>query len=137
MLSRPLLAGEKIKMGPLWDHDLAFGNVNYEVTQYSDGWWVKDNPWISRLLDDPAFVSKVRTKFDYYRDNEQFILDKIDFHAEKLQWAQQENDNRWQTIGVGVWPNPVVFDTYQEEVDHLKQWYQTRMNWLDTAIDSL
>ena len=132
-----LIPGEKIKMGPLWDHDLAFGNVNYEVTQYSDGWWVKDNPWISRLLDDPAFVSKVRTKFDYYRDNEQFILDKIDFHAEKLQWAQQENDNRWQTIGVGVWPNPVVFDTYQEEVDHLKQWYQTRMNWLDTAIDSL
>ena len=54
-----------------------------------------------------------------------------------LQWAQQENDDRWQTLGQYVWPNPVVFETYQEEVDHMKQWYQTRMNWLDNAIDSL
>ena len=132
-----LIPGEKIKMGPLWDHDLGFGNTDYADSQYTNGWWIQQNPWINRLLDDPNFVAKVRTKFDYYRNNEQFILDKIDAYAEKLQWAQQENDDRWQTLGQYVWPNPVVFETYQEEVDHMKQWYQTRMNWLDNAIDSL
>ena len=132
-----LIPGEKIKMGPLWDHDLGFGNTDYADSQYANGWWIQQNPWINRLLDDPNFVAKVRTRFDYYRNNEQFILDKIDAYAEKLQWAQQENDDRWQTLGQYVWPNPVVFETYQEEVDHMKQWYQTRMNWLDNAIDSL
>ena len=27
------------------------------------------------------------------------------------------NDDKWQTIGAYAWPNPVIFDTYQEEVD--------------------
>ena len=132
-----LIPGEKIKMGPLWDHDLGFGNTDYADSQYTDGWWIQQNPWINRLLQDPNFVAKVKTRFDFFRDNEQFILNKIDAYAEKLQWAQQENDNRWQTLGQYVWPNPVWFDTYQEEVDHMKQWYQTRMSWLDGAINSL
>ena len=132
-----LIPGEKIKMGPLWDHDLAFGNVNYAPTEYTDGWWIQQNPWFSRLLEDPNFVAKVKTRFDHFRNNEQYILNKIDAYAEKLHWSQQENDNRWQTLGQYVWPNPVWFDTYQEEVDHLKDWYQARMNWLDSAIDAL
>ena len=40
-------------------------------------------------------------------------------------------------IGAYVWPNPVVFDTYQEEVDYLKAWYLNRMDWLDRAFDQL
>jgi beta-glucanase (GH16 family) len=129
--------GGKIKMGPLWDHDLGFGNVDYADSRYTNGWWIQTNPWINRLLDDPAFVATVKTKFEFYQNNQQYILDKIDAYAEKLQWAQQENYSRWPTLGQYVWPNPVVFDTYQGEVDHLKQWYQDRMVWLDNAIDSL
>jgi beta-glucanase (GH16 family) len=132
-----LIPGDKIKMGPLWDHDLGFGNTDYADSQYTNGWWIQQNYWINRLLDDPNFVSKVKTRFDFFRNNEQYILNKIDAYAERLQWAQQENDDRWQTLGQYVWPNSVVFQTYQEEVNHMKQWYQTRMNWLDNAIDSL
>ena len=132
-----LSPGGKLKKGPLWDHDLGFGNVDYSDARYPQGWWIQTNPWINRLLDDPAFVAKVKTKFEFYQNNEQYILDKIDAYAEKLQWAQQENYSRWPTLGQYVWPNPVIFDTYQEEVDHLKQWYQDRMDWLDNAIDSL
>lgn len=132
-----LVPGEKIKMGPLWDHDLGFGNVDYADSQSTNGWWIRENPWINRLFDDPAFVTQVKAKFDYYRDNEQLILDKIDAYAENLQWAQEENYTQWPTLGEYVWPNPVYYDTYEEEVDHLKQWYQNRMNWLDSAINSL
>ena len=132
-----LIPGDKIKMGPLWDHDLGFGNTDYADSEYTNGWWIQQNYWINRLLDDPNFVSKVKTRFDFFRNNEQYILNKIDAYAERLQWAQQENDNKWETLGQYVWPNPVVFQTYQEEVNHMKQWYQTRMNWLDNAIDSL
>jgi hypothetical protein len=132
-----LMPGEKIKMGPLWDFDLSFGNVDYADSRYAEGWWVKYHPWYERLFQDPAFVEKVKTRFAYFRSNQDFILNKIDTYAEQLQWAQLENNNKWQTIGQFVWPNPVVFDTHQEEVDHLKEWYVNRMNWLDSALDSL
>lgn len=132
-----VMPGEKIKMGPLWDFDLSFGNVDYSDAQYSDGFWVKFHPWFERLFQDPAFVEKVKTRFSYFKQNQDLILTKIDGYAEQLQWAQQENDSEWQTIGRAVWPNPVVFDTYQEEVDHLKAWYSDRMVWLETALGEL
>ena len=132
-----VMPGEKIKMGPLWDFDLSFGNVDYADSRYAEGWWVKYHPWYERLFQDPAFVEKVKTRFTYFRSNQDFILNKIDTYAEQLKWAQQENNDKWQIIGQYVWPNPVVFDTYQEEVGHMKDWYVNRMNWLDSALDSL
>ena len=132
-----VLPGEKIKMGPLWDFDLSFGNVDYADSRYSEGWWVKYNPWYTRLFQDPAFVSKVQTRFSYFRENQTAIIDKVDEYAERLNWAQKENDKKWQTIGVYVWPNPVVYDTYAEEVEHLKSWYIARMDWLDVELNKL
>ena len=132
-----VIPGEKIKMGPLWDFDLSFGNVDYADSRYPEGWWVKYNPWYERLFEDPAFVEAVRNRFEYFNNNRDYILNKIDTYAEKLKWAQEENDDKWQTIGVYVWPNPVIFDTYQEEVDHMKAWYETRMDWLESALDDL
>lgn len=132
-----VMPGEKIKMGPLWDFDLSFGNVDYADSRYPEGWWVKYNPWYERLFEDPAFVEAVRSRFEYFNNNRNYILNKIDTYAEKLKWAQEENDSKWQTIGVYVWPNPVIFDTYQEEVDHMKTWYETRMDWLESALDDL
>ena len=132
-----VIPGEQIKMGPLWDFDLSFGNVDYADSRYPEGWWVKYNPWYERLFADPYFVSKVKERFQYFNNNQDLIIDKIDSYSEQLKWAQEENDDKWQTMGVFVWPNPVVFDTYQEEVDNMKSWYITRMTWLESAIDGL
>ena len=132
-----VIPGEKIKMGPLWDFDLSFGNVNYADSEYPEGWWVKNGPWYSRLFQDPNFVALVKSRFEFYMDNMDYILDTIDFYADYLSLAQKENDNKWNTIGVYVWPNPVLFDTYEETVDYMTDWYITRMNWLDTAFSNL
>jgi hypothetical protein len=129
--------GEKINMGPLWDFDLSFGNVDYADSQFAEGFWVKDNPWYTRLFDDRAFVEKVKTRFAYFKDNQELILDKIDAYAVKLNLAQQENDAKWNTLGRYVWPNPVVYDTYGEEITHLKAWYNQRMTWLEEALNNL
>jgi hypothetical protein len=124
-------------MGPLWDFDLSFGNVDYADSRYSQGYWVKDNPWFAKLFTDSVFVEKVKTRFAYFKANQNLILDKIDAYADKLNLAQQENDLKWGTLGTYVWPNPLVFDTYTEEVLHLKTWYSQRMAWLDGALNNL
>jgi hypothetical protein len=132
-----VIPGEKIKMGPLWDFDLSFGNVDYADSRHSEGFWVKDHAWMRRLLTDTVFVEKVKTRFAYFKDNQNLILDKIDAYAIKLNLAQQENDAKWKTLGIYVWPNPIWYDTYSEEVTHLKTWYNQRMAWLDEALNNL
>lgn len=132
-----VIPGEKIKMGPLWDFDLAFGNVDYADPEFPEGFWIKQNPWYERLFQDPNFVRQVQERFTYFNNNRAFLLAKVDEYAEKLQYAQAENDAKWQTIGVYVWPNPVVLDTYDEEVARLKSWFNTRMDWLDNALNQL
>ena len=71
------------------------------------------------------------------KDNQNLILDKIDAYAVKLNLAQQENDDKWGTLGMYVWPNPIVFDTYSKEVEHMKTWYSQRMTWLHGALNNL
>jgi len=132
-----VIPGGKIKMGPLWDFDLAFGNVDYADSEYPEGFWVKEHAWYKRLFEDPAFVAKVKERFMYFKENQNFILEKMDFYANYLQLAQKENDDKWDIIGNYAWPNPVVYDTYEEEVVYLKDWYTKRMTWLDSAFKNL
>ena len=132
-----VIPGEKIKMGPLWDFDLAFGNVDYSECEFPTGFWVKHHDWYARLFEDAVFVEKVKNRFLYYKDNQNFILEKMDFYGNQLKWSQHENDVKWDLFGRYVWPNPVFYDSHQAELDHLKNWYIDRMNWLDTAFKAL
>lgn len=125
-----VMPGGKIKMGPIWDFDLSFGNVNYSDATYPTGFWVKNHKWYARLFQDPAFVAKVKSRFIYFKERQNLMLEKMDSYANYLKWAQKENNTKWNTIGIYVWPNPVVFNTYEAEVAQLKSWYIERMNWL-------
>jgi hypothetical protein len=127
--------GDKIKMGPLWDFDLSFGNVDYADSRYSEGFWVKENPWYKRLFEDPAFESEVKERFMYFYNNTNVILDKIDEYAAHLERSQAQNYQTWPTLGTYVWPNPVYFDTHVEEVAHLKEWIAKRMEWLHSEFN--
>ena len=132
-----VVPGEKIKMGPIWDFDLAFGNVNYTECEHPEGFWVKHHHWYNRLFEDPEFKNKVKERFSYYRNNQSLIIEKIEFFEQKLQWAQYENDKKWNLFGRYVWPNPVFFNSHKEEVAYLKDWYIKRMDWLEGAFNTL
>jgi hypothetical protein len=77
---------------------------------------------------------KVNTRFAYYYDSLPEIMAEIDTYALHIESAQVRNYTTWETLGVRVWPNPVWFETYQEEVDQLKNWITDRMNWLNTEL---
>src|SRR5690606_7546841 len=36
---------EKLKIGPVWDFDIAIGNVNYNGNNIPEGWWIKNAAW--------------------------------------------------------------------------------------------
>lgn len=127
--------GGKIKMGPLWDYDLSYGNVNYSDAEFPEGYWIKDNAWFTRMFEDPFFAEAVKTRFAYYHNNLNALLAKIDGYHTYIDASQTINYEIWGTLGEYVWPNPVYFNTYPEEVNHLKQWLTTRMNWMDAQYN--
>lgn len=132
-----LTRGGKIKMGPLWDFDTSFGNINYNDNWLSEGFYVKYADWIGRMFDDPAFVQKVKTRMAYFFDNKQKWLDQIDLMADYLDKSQSYNEDIWHTMNEEVWPNYVVCGSYSAEVDYLKQWLSDRIDWLHTNISAL
>ena len=129
--------GEKIRMGPIWDFDLGFGNVDYADATYPEGWWVRWNTWISRMLEDPVFVKRVKERYADLDSQRPEIKENLAGWAEELKLSQAENDLIWQTMGRYVWPNPVIYDTYEEEVAYLEGWLDTRMDWMKEALERL
>jgi hypothetical protein len=133
-----LTPGGKLKMGPVWDFDIGFGNVNYNGNESPTGFWIKEQAdWIGRLFEDPAFVAQVKERFKFFQSQKKSIVDKIRASEHTLRWSQGENNSRWATLGIYTWPNAVAFETYDEEVDYLDQWINVRIAWLSSAFSHL
>ena len=126
------IPGEKIKMGPIWDFDLLYGNLNYSDAQYTSDFYIKQNNWIDRLFLDEVFVEKVKIRYSYYYNKLDDIKSKIDEFAKYIDKSQKANFERWDILGVYVWPNPVYDLTYEQEVERLENWIEERMNWLNS-----
>lgn len=144
--------GGKLFMGPIWDFNLGFGNVNfcakekpygfiidYNMICPSDGWLVPF--WWSRLFEDPAFKAKVAARWQALRAKTYAtsrITGYIDSVASVLnQESQQRNFQRWPVLGQYVWPNSFIGPTFQSEVDWLKDWVTRRLAWLDTNLPDI
>ena len=131
------IPGEKIKMGPIWDFDLAFGNVNYSNAENPEGFWIKDNLWYKRMFEDPYFKQMVQERFDYYNNNLSLILSKISGFETYLSKSQKKNFELYPSLldpNSEVWPVPARFDNHHSYVEYLKTWLDTRMEWLKTWL---
>ena len=131
--------GGLLRMGPVWDFNLAYGN-QYEGGFWSPEGWVRDHwldpvPfWWDRLLEDPAYTEALNCRWQALR-SELLSLDRvhglIDVYAEEMGPAVERNFERWDILGEEIWPNYYVEDTYEEELERLKWWIAKRVDWLD------
>lgn len=127
--------GQKLKMGPVWDFDIAFGNINYNGNQSPEGWWVRESGWYKYLFQIPAFESAVKAKWDEWKTSKlPGIFEEINGTAYKLRFAQQQNFGKWQTLYNYTWPNATVLGTYENEVQYLKDWLNKRIIWMDNEF---
>jgi hypothetical protein len=119
---------QKYCMGPLWDFDISLGNYKGSVGEYSDGFHIKNAKWMSRLFEDPEFVSAVKDRWNTKKSEFIALQQYIDGRAGYINHAQAQNFKKWNTLNVSVWPNVVVPGTYQGEIDYLKSWLAARLD---------
>ena len=134
-----LSRGGKLKMGPIWDMDVAYGNIDQanQSCYRPTGFYIKNAAWFARLFKDPAFVKRVKERFNYFYRHQNDILANVNADAQYLKYSVQENDNVWHLLNVKTWPNYNMWGSYQNEVQELKTWFVTRMEWLKSQFDAM
>jgi subtilisin-like proprotein convertase family protein len=136
--------GGKLRMGPVWDYDIAWHNADYCEGELYTGWayqfpcaydYWQVPFWWARLLQDQKYASHLKCRWLTLRESSlsnQHILAYIDSIANQLNEAQFRNFIRWPILGVYVWPNPWPYpQTYAEEISTLKTWLTNRLTWMD------
>ena len=149
--------GGKLKIGPIWDFNLAFGLANYYDGDDTDDWMVeglsdpkkmgkKDQMaqfWWLKLFREEKFSQRLNSRWQELRQSVlhiENIYGVIDSIAVTLDEAKDRNFAIWTAPGEsgdGFWPVPKIFhsfETYQDEVDYLKQWTTARIQWIDQNI---
>lgn len=139
----------KLVMGPVWDYNLSFGNVNYylgyqvhgwdieHITDYNNiPWWENFYTpfWWKKLFDDTTFRNKIYARWQVLK-NSTFSINHIhgiiDSLVSLLDEAQVRNFEKWPILGVHIDPNYYVGQTYQDEINYLKNWITARVQWMD------
>ena len=144
---------KKLNMGPIWDFNLAFGNVDYCDGANTQGWLYNFNNicpgdvwqvpfWWSTLMDSQYFKEKLKTRWDFLRQDlfsNISINNKINSYVIDLNSNDVINQNFkiWPIIGEYIWPNYYVGNSYESEIDFMKNWIDMRLTWLDAEIDKL
>jgi len=127
---------DKLYFGPVWDYDIAFGNVDYYSCDLSTGWYASNAPWYQQLFTYPEFDTMIKKRWKELYSGELGDLQSfIDNLATKLEISQTQNFKRWPILNIAVWPNPVVTGSYKGEVDYLKAWLSKRMEWLNGELN--
>jgi hypothetical protein len=133
--------GGLLHMGPLWDFDLAYGNLNYnDLALKTPGWLYTENYrmyWFRRLMEDPNFRNRLRCRWDELRStvlSNARVSAKIDSLVAEVSESQERNFKRWKILGQYVWPNSFIGNTFEEEVQYLTNWITDRLDWMTLYI---
>lgn len=141
----------RLKMGSVWDFNLALGNANYCNGGSTTGWAFDFNRtcpednwiihfWWNRLLEDQAFIDKMKTMWAVYRMNQlsnDRLLGCIDSMKVVLDESQRRNFNQWNILSEYIWPNNHIGNSYDSEIQYMKGWLEDRLIWLDDQFKNL
>jgi len=131
----------KIKLGPLWDFDLALGNADY--IDYGPenfyGMLPYKNRWFELMMDIPDVRERFRLRYkEVYQDAVRPLLQAIPYLGLQMEEKAERNFERWDILDRYVWPNPqpvVLRQTYSEQVQYVRDYLTDRALWLYYAID--
>ncbi|MCX8481771.1 MAG: CotH kinase family protein, partial [Sediminibacterium sp.] len=143
----------KLKSGPIWDYNLAFGNYDRPYIYNGSDWIFNFNNyypndlwlvhfWWKRFLKDPNFVKLLKQKWANLRlgvlsnaNIESIINNKYNLLTSNN--AINKHFQRWDFLGKKLPYNNFVGQTYSEELNYLLTKIRNRLEWMDINIQYL
>ena len=125
----------KLTFGPIWDFDRSMESYdgrddNPEAWNGSSGTQFFNYPWWSRLFQDPDFWQAYRDRWEELRKDHfsiESIFETIDSMGAEVSEAAERNFDRWTGV-------PPRNGSHQAELDHLKNWLERRILWIDSQF---
>lgn len=145
-------ADKKFGMGPVWDFDLGWGNINtYNPENSYTGFKAEEKPekdgktwksWILRLLQDENFKEKAKSRWNEMKPKiEEYFdagnTDGYEANFESLNHDAELNFARWPILGKATWKCPLGYEerkTFAAEKEFFIDWKNNRIQWLDENI---
>ncbi len=126
--------GEKLKIGPIWDFDVA-----YKATWAMERFFVRENmPWINRMWEDEEFQKAVARRFIEVIPIFEKVLARFEDAASELNryGAVDRNFERWPILGEPIWTDTTepIPDNYEGELRRLVQWIRERFMYIAYRI---
>ena len=142
----------RLKMGPIWDFDQTYGLAGICGGHDHCGWTYLQNQsgctdlmsmpmWWEAITMDSVFTNILVERWKQFRTtflHTDSISDWIDNARWGLDAAIDRNFSKWPILGEEIWaePDPMP-QTYQEEIDYMKEWTEKRSIWIDRNIDNI
>lgn len=131
--------GGKIKMEPIWDWNLSWGNAKGKQGALHDRWYWpqlddRQYSWFRRLFEDPDFAQRYVDRWAAWRTNlytPAALGSRIDEMAALLKEGSQRNFERWPILGSTVGPEAFAGKTWEEDLLYFKTWITNRIVWMD------
>ncbi len=124
-----------IKMGPVWDFDLAFGGYHLTNVNNPEKWLTKDIYWNHFLFNDSIINQSTN---NFWITNKKYFshtIDVVDSIQSKLQYAASNNFKKWNILSNTNYRfHRHSFQSYKEATEQLKTWIKQRINWIDKEI---
>ncbi len=130
--------GGKLKAGPCWDFD--WGILSYNTSpQARNGLINRGACWYARLFEDPAFASRVRTRFNELLPQLRTIPAYIDETEKLLELSARENFKLWNpaedaSMNGGRIINGDENMTYQNAVARIRSIYEERLTVIQNNL---
>lgn len=141
--------GGKLMMGPIWDLNNGFDNYpGYPTAPGADGdgFYIADNNWFERMMQDPAFVDAVVQKYRTLRKgvlSTENLLKMVDATEAYLGESIERNSERWaysferNFLGKDENHQSREMRSHVKAVLKLKRIIRVRGKYLDENIEQL
>ncbi|WP_167616746.1 CotH kinase family protein [Maribellus sediminis] len=137
--------GGKLKAGPAWDFDQSMHNSTYRDGDRWWGWSIDYNFWpdpafYQMMIHEPYFQYQMKKRWETLRQNEwstENMFQYIDSIAANLSEAADRNFKKWPNLGKWIWrelPGFELLDTYDKQVNSMKEYLVKRWNWIDDEM---
>jgi hypothetical protein len=141
----------KIHMGPLWDFDLALGNLFFYRQHTVDKWNFKRKHlyhgnrarfWFYTLMKDPYFAQKFYQRYQQLRHtvfDDAKIDHEIALYTNGFGNAAERNFAKWGKIRNPLFRfimnRPPFPKGFGNNIELMKDFIHRRLAWIDTAIE--
>ena len=136
---------DKFYFGPIWDSDMTFDNDNrvYPINCKKDFIFNHGlaagtmDRFINQIIKNAQVFNEIKQIWKEIAEtklNMNYLINFIDEKVKLMNESIDLNFMKWDILDKKVSFNPKIYNSYEEEINYVKDFLKNRINWLSNYI---